>query len=60
LADDSTLLRPDQSVLTLVVGGKASLVPWKSQVWIAKQIRRSRLEIFEDSEGGTVPTAERT
>jgi len=27
-------------------------VPWKSQVWIANQIRGSRLEIFEESEGG--------
>ncbi len=30
----------------------ASLVPWKSQVLIANQIRGSRLEIFEENEGG--------
>lgn len=38
---------------TLVVGGKASLVPWKSQVWIAHQIKGARLEIFEENEGGS-------
>jgi non-heme chloroperoxidase len=37
---------------TLVVGGKASLVGWKSQVWIGAQIPGSRVEIFEESEGG--------
>jgi len=30
---------PMINIPTLVVGGKASLVPWKSQVWIGKQIR---------------------
>jgi non-heme chloroperoxidase len=39
-------------VPTLVVGGKASLVPWRSQVWVADQIKGARLEIFEESEGG--------
>jgi pimeloyl-ACP methyl ester carboxylesterase len=37
---------------TLVVGGKASLVGWKSQVWIGDQIPGSRVEIFEEGEGG--------
>jgi non-heme chloroperoxidase len=37
---------------TLVVGGKASLVGWKSQVWIGKQIPGARTEIFETEEGG--------
>jgi pimeloyl-ACP methyl ester carboxylesterase len=37
---------------TLVVGGKASLVGWKSQVWIGSQIPGSRVEIFEENEGG--------
>jgi pimeloyl-ACP methyl ester carboxylesterase len=37
---------------TLVVGGKASLVGWKSQVWIGKQIPGARTEIFEAEEGG--------
>jgi pimeloyl-ACP methyl ester carboxylesterase len=32
-------LIPMINIPTLVVGGKASLVPWKSQVWIGKQIR---------------------
>jgi len=40
------------SVPTLVVGGKASLVPWKSQVWIGEHIKGARTEIFEESEGG--------
>lgn len=40
------------NIPTLVVGGKASLVPWKSQVWIADQIKGARLEIFEENEGG--------
>jgi pimeloyl-ACP methyl ester carboxylesterase len=35
-----------------VVGGKASLVPWKSQVWIGSQIKGARTEIFEEAEGG--------
>jgi non-heme chloroperoxidase len=37
---------------TLVVGGKASLVGWKSQVWIGKQIPGARTEIFETEDGG--------
>ena len=32
--------------------GKASLVGWKSQVWVGKQIPGSRTEIFETEEGG--------
>jgi pimeloyl-ACP methyl ester carboxylesterase len=43
---------PRITLPTLVVGGKASTVPWKSQVWIHNQIRGSRLEIFEENEGG--------
>ena len=37
---------------TLIVGGKASQVSWKSQEWIHTQIEGSRLEIFEEEEGG--------
>jgi len=37
---------------TLVVGGRVSVVPWKSQVWIQKQVRGSKIEIFEENEGG--------
>jgi len=40
------------NVPTLVIGGKASLVPWKSQVWIGSQIKGARTEIFEETEGG--------
>jgi non-heme chloroperoxidase len=43
---------PRIDIPTLVVGGKASLVGWKSQVWIGNQIPGSRTEIFETSEGG--------
>jgi non-heme chloroperoxidase len=43
---------PRIKIPTLVVGGKASLVPWTSQVWVSKQIKGSRLEVFEENEGG--------
>ena len=43
---------PRINVPTLVVGGKASLVGWRSLVWIGSQIPGSRTEIFEESEGG--------
>jgi pimeloyl-ACP methyl ester carboxylesterase len=43
---------PHIDIPTLVVGAKASLVPWKSQVWIGSQIPGSRVEIFEQNEGG--------
>jgi non-heme chloroperoxidase len=43
---------PRITLPTLVVGGKVSVVPWKSQVWIQKQVRGSKIEIFEESEGG--------
>jgi len=43
---------PRINVPTLVVGGKASLVPWKSQVWVGSQIKGARTEIFEENEGG--------
>jgi len=45
-------LIPRINLPTLVVGGRVSLVPWKSQVWIHEQIPGSRLEIFEENEGG--------
>lgn len=37
---------------TLVVGGRSSHVNWKSQIWNHEQIKGSRLEIFEDADGG--------
>ena len=40
------------SLPVLVVGGRVSVVPWQSQVWIHEQIPGSRLEIFEENEGG--------
>lgn len=38
---------------TLVVGGSASLFNPKSQQWIARQISGSRVEIFDEREGGS-------
>ena len=37
---------------TLVVGAKGSLVGWKSQQWVGRQIPGARVEIFEEAEGG--------
>jgi pimeloyl-ACP methyl ester carboxylesterase len=37
---------------TLIIGGRVSHIPWKSQVWIHEQIPGSELEIFEADEGG--------
>lgn len=37
---------------TLVVGGRSSLIPWVACQWIHEQIPGSRLEIFEEAEGG--------
>ncbi|WP_299432965.1 alpha/beta hydrolase [uncultured Meiothermus sp.] len=45
-------LIPRITLPTLIVGGRGSLVPWKSQVWIHEHIPGSRLEIFEEHEGG--------
>ncbi|MEW5704235.1 MAG: alpha/beta hydrolase [Pseudomonadota bacterium] len=38
---------------SLVVGGRVSFVPWQSQVWINQQIAGSRLEVFEEADGGS-------
>jgi non-heme chloroperoxidase len=45
-------LIPRIDLPTLVVGGRVSTVPWQSQAWIHEQIPGSRLEIFEEEEGG--------
>lgn len=45
-------LIPRITLPTLIVGGRGSLVPWQSQVWIQEHIPGSRLEIFEEHEGG--------
>ena len=39
---------PTIKLPTLIIGGKKSLVPWKSQVWNHEHISGSILEIFED------------
>jgi hypothetical protein len=41
---------PRITLPTLVVGGRVSVVPWKSQVWIQKQVQGSRIETFEENE----------
>lgn len=43
---------PRINVPTLIVGGKASLVGWKSQVWMGTQIPNAKVEIFEEADGG--------
>jgi pimeloyl-ACP methyl ester carboxylesterase len=43
---------PKIDIPALIIGGKASLVGWKSQVWIGTQIPNSQVEIFEEEEGG--------
>ena len=45
-------LIPRIDLPTLVVGGRTSLVPWRSVAWTHAQIQGSRLEIFEEEEGG--------
>ncbi|ODH02321.1 hypothetical protein A4S05_23855 [Nostoc sp. KVJ20] len=37
---------------TLVISGRKSIIPWRSQVWINQSISDSELEIFEADEGG--------
>ena len=43
---------PRITLPTLLVGGRVSLVPWQSQVWIQEHLPGSRLEIFEEHDGG--------
>jgi pimeloyl-ACP methyl ester carboxylesterase len=43
---------PRINVPTLIVGGKTSLVGWRSQEWMGTQIKGSRVVIFEEAEGG--------
>jgi pimeloyl-ACP methyl ester carboxylesterase len=43
---------PKITVPTLIVGGKVSLVGWRSQVWMGTQIPGAQVEIFEEDEGG--------
>jgi non-heme chloroperoxidase len=44
---------PRITLPTLVIGGRVSLIPWKSMAWIAKQIPGAQLDIFEENEGGS-------
>ena len=37
---------------TLIISGRASKIPWKSQEWIHHQIKGSQFEVFEESQGG--------
>jgi non-heme chloroperoxidase len=37
---------------TLIISGRASVIPWKSQEWIHRQIKGSQFEVFEEAEGG--------
>ena len=37
---------------TLVIGAKASNVPWTAMVWIGTQIKDAKTVIFDESEGG--------
>ena len=43
---------PRITIPTLVIGGKASHVSWKSQVWIHESIPHSKLLLFEEGERG--------
>ena len=43
---------PRINIPTLVIGGKVSLVPRESQVWIHEQIPDSKIVLFEEEEGG--------
>ncbi|MBV9644377.1 MAG: alpha/beta hydrolase [Verrucomicrobia bacterium] len=45
-------LIPRINLPTLIISGRASAVPWKSQEWIHRQIKGSQFEVFEESEGG--------
>jgi non-heme chloroperoxidase len=42
---------PRITLPTLVVGGQASIFPWRSQAWIHEQIPGSHLGVFDEAEG---------
>ncbi len=50
--NDWRSLIPQIDVPVLVIGGKASLVPWQSQQWIHHQIKGSVCEILDEEQGG--------
>src|SRR5258707_7643849 len=45
-------LIPRINLPTLIISGRASIIPWKSQERIHRQIKGSQFEIFEEAEGG--------
>jgi pimeloyl-ACP methyl ester carboxylesterase len=45
-------LIPRINLPTLIISGRTSIIPLKSQEWIHRQIKGSQLEIFEEAEGG--------
>jgi non-heme chloroperoxidase len=45
-------LIPRITLPALVITGRVSLVPWKSNAWIAGQIPGAKLVVFEEAEGG--------
>ena len=45
-------LIPRINLPTLIISGRASFMPWKSQEWIHRQIKGSQFEVFEEPEGG--------
>jgi non-heme chloroperoxidase len=45
-------LIPRINLPTLIISGRASIIPWKSQEWIHRQIKGSQFEVFEEAEGG--------
>jgi non-heme chloroperoxidase len=45
-------LIPRINLPALIISGRASFMPWKSQEWIHRQIKGSQFEVFEESEGG--------
>ena len=45
-------LVPRIKLPTLIISGRASFIPWKSQDWIHRQIQGSQFEVFEEAEGG--------
>jgi non-heme chloroperoxidase len=45
-------LIPRINLPTLIISGRTSVIPWKSQEWIHNQIKGSQFEVFEEAEGG--------
>ena len=45
-------LVPRIKLPTLIISGRASFIPWKSQDWIHRQIQGSQFEVFEEADGG--------